>query len=171
MCAGWNIWCTEQCPFQSSSLARRICSLVSPHFEIGVPDHHLVEWNAHLEAGPAPEVLVGKEENLLATLERPGGNRAGVGRGAHDAAVRAAESLEIGSRIDVGHRRDFLLGVQDLAEFTPAAFDLGQVGHVRHRAARCQVRQDRRLLRLRHDVGDFGHEMHTAEHDVAGIGL
>ncbi len=49
------------------------------------------------------------------------------------------------------------------------------VGHVRHRAARAQVRQDHRDIVLapgrREDVGGFGHEMHAAEHDVLRPGL
>jgi hypothetical protein len=116
-------------------------------------------------------MLVRKEENLLATRKRPSRNRAGVRRGAHDAAAGATEGLEIGRRVDVGHRRHLLIDVEHFAEFAPAAFDLGQIGHVGHRAAGCQVRQDGDLLGFRHDVGDFGHEMHAAENDVAGIGL
>ena len=38
---------------------------------IGVPHDHLVERDAHLVGGVAPEMLIGKEENLLAALERP----------------------------------------------------------------------------------------------------
>jgi hypothetical protein len=40
-------------------------------FQVGIPDHHLVERDAHLVAGPAAEVLVGEEQHLLALLERP----------------------------------------------------------------------------------------------------
>jgi hypothetical protein len=66
MCAGWNIWCTEQCPFQSRSSPCGSARREAAHFEVGVPDHHLVERDAHLVAGPAAEVLVGEEQDLLA---------------------------------------------------------------------------------------------------------
>jgi hypothetical protein len=63
------------------------------------------------------------------------------------------------------------IDVQHFAQFAPAAFDLGQIGHVGHRAAGGEVGQDGDLFRFRHDVGDFGHEMHAAEDDVFGVGL
>jgi hypothetical protein len=79
MCAGWNIWCTEQWPFQSSSWRADLLGGEAAQFEIGVPDHHLVERDTHLEAGPASEMLVGKEENLLGRRSKgPGGDGAGV---------------------------------------------------------------------------------------------
>ena len=65
----------------------------------------------------------------------------------------------------------FWSGSSTCAELAPRALDLGQIGHVRHRAAGVQVGQDHRLLGLGQDVGDFGHEMHAAEHDVIGVGL
>jgi hypothetical protein len=34
------------------------------HFEVGIPDHHFVERMPICEAGPAAEMLVGKEEDL-----------------------------------------------------------------------------------------------------------
>jgi hypothetical protein len=48
-------------------------------FQVGVPHHHLVERNAHLEAGPAAEVLVGEEQHLLALGEGPVEDGRGVG--------------------------------------------------------------------------------------------
>ena len=83
----------------------------------------------------------------------------------------AAEGFQVGRRIDVGDRGDFFLGIQDFIQFAPAAFDLGQIGHVGHRAAGCEVGKNGRLMRSGHDVGDFGHEMNAAENDVFGIGL
>jgi hypothetical protein len=110
-------------------------------------------------------MLIGKEEDFRPPGKGPAGDGAGVRRGAHDAAMFAAEGLEVGRRVDVGHRRHRLLGVEHFAEFAPAAFDLGEVGHVGHRAAGREVGQDGDLFGLRHDVGDFGHEMHAAEDD------
>ena len=72
MCAGWNIWCTEQWPFQSRIFALAdLLAREAAHFQIGIPDHHLVQRNAHLVAGPAAEVLVGEEQHLLAPGEGP----------------------------------------------------------------------------------------------------
>jgi hypothetical protein len=117
-----------------------------------------------------PRCWSGKN-STFSRREGPFGDGAGVGRGAHDAAVLAAEGLEVGRRVDVGDRRDLLFGVQHLVQFAPAALDLGQVGHVGHRAAGGEVGQDGDLVRRGHDVGDFGHEMHAAEDDVFGVGL
>ncbi|MPN10685.1 hypothetical protein SDC9_157982 [bioreactor metagenome] len=122
-------------------------------------------------AGPPAQVLVGEEQHFRATLEGPFGDGAGIRGGADDAAVLAAERFQVGGRVDVGDRGDFLFGIQHFVQFAPAALDLGQVGHVGHRAAGGEVGQDGRLVRGGHDVGDFGHEMHAAEDDVFGIGL
>jgi hypothetical protein len=42
--------------------------------------------------------------------------------------------------------------------------------HVGHRAAGSQVRQDDVLVRRTKNVRAFRHEVHTAEHDVVGLG-
>jgi hypothetical protein len=60
---------------------------------------------------------------------------------------------------------------EHFGQFAPAALDLGQVGHVGHRAAGGEVGQDGHLVGRGHDVRHFGHEMHAAEHDVFGVGL
>ena len=83
----------------------------------------------------------------------------------------AAEGLEVGGRVDVGDRRDLFFGVEHFIEFAPAALDLGQIGHVGHRAAGGKVGQDGDLVGRSHDVGDFGHEMHAAENHVFRISL
>ena len=140
-------------------------------FEVGVPDDHLVHRDAHVVAGPPAEMLIGEEQYLGPLRESPFGDGAGIGRGAHDAAMFAAERLQIGRRVDVGDRRDLFLGVQHFVELAPAALDLGQIGHVGHRTAGGEVGQDGDLVRRGHDVGDFGHEVHAAEDDVFGIGL
>ena len=116
-------------------------------------------------------MLVGEEQHLGPLRESPFGDGAGIGRGAYDAAMFAAERLQVGRRVDVGDRRDLLLGVQHFVQFAPAALDLGQIGHVGHRTAGGEVGQDGDLVRRGHDVGDFGHEVHAAEDDVFGIGL
>ena len=49
--------------------------------------------------------------------------------------------------------------------------NLGEAGHVGHRTTGAHVRQYRRLLGPRQNIGDFGHEMHAAENNVIGIRL
>ena len=85
----------------------------------------------------------------------------------------AAEGLQVGRRVDVGDRREGLVRVvaEQAAQLAPAALDLGEVGHVGHRAAGGEVGQDGDLFRLGHDVRHLGHEVHAAEHDVFGVGL
>ena len=120
---------------------------------------------------PPAEMLVGEEQHLRPPREGPLGDGAGVGRGAHDAAMFAAEGLQIGRRVDVGDRGDFFLGIQHFVQLAPAAFHLGQIGHVGHRAAGGEIGKNGDLLRRGHDVGDLGHEMHAAEDDVFRICL
>ncbi len=141
------------------------------HFQVGIPDDHLVHRETQLVAGPPAEVLVGEEQHLGAALESPPGDGAGVGRGAYDAAVLAAEGLEVGGGVDVGDRRHLVLGIEDFVQLAPATLDLGQVGHVGHRAAGREVGQDGDLVRRGHDVGDLGHEMNAAEDHVFRVGL
>ena len=83
----------------------------------------------------------------------------------------AAESLEVGRRVDVGDRGEYFIRVQHFIQLPPAALDLGQVGHVGHRTAGREVGEDGDLFRLGHEVGDFGHEVHAAEDDELGVGL
>ena len=71
-CSGRKRWCTEQWPFQSSSVA----SLTSrssrpPQLEARVPHPHVGLAVAHVEAGVAAEVLVGEEEHLVALGRAP----------------------------------------------------------------------------------------------------
>ena len=46
-----------------------------------------------------------------------------------------------------------------------------RLGHVGHRTAAADRAGSPDLIRLGHDVGDLGHEMHAAENDVFGVGL
>src|SRR5690606_6435776 len=95
----------------------------------------------------------------------------GIGRGTHDAAVVAAEGLQVSRRVDIGDGRDHLVRVQHLGQFAPATLDLGQAGHVGHGATGGEVGQDGDLVVRRHDVGHFRHEVHAAENDVFSTGL
>ena len=60
---------------------------------------------------------------------------------------------------------------EDLDQLLPRRLDRLLVGHVGHRAAGREVRQDDVLLRTGQDVGRLGHEVHAAEHDRLGVGL
>ena len=122
-------------------------------------------------AAPAAQVLVGKEQHLFPLLERPVENLRRIRRGAYDAAMFAAEGLQIGRGIDIGDRGDVLVRVEDGGQFAPGAFDLGQIRHVGHGTAGGQIGEDGNLFRAGHDVGHLGHEMHAAEDDEFGIGL
>src|SRR3546814_11097564 len=51
----------------------------------------------------------------------------------------------------------------------PALADLDEIGHVRHRTAGSEVRQDHGALAEGQNVGNFSHEMHAAEHAELGI--
>ena len=134
---------------------------------VRIPDDHLVERDAHLVGRVPPEMLVRQEENLLAALERPLQRGHRVRRGADRAAALADERLNRRRRVDVGHRHD--AGDAHLLELFPAGFQLLRLGHVGHRAAGGQVRQDDLLMRRAEDVRAFRHEVHAAEDDVVGV--
>jgi hypothetical protein len=114
-------------------------------------------------------MLVREKQDFLALRKRPFENFGGVRRSADNAPVLAAKRFQIGRRINVGDWRNFLVGIEHRGELTPASLYLGQVGHVGHRAARSQIREDRYLLRTRKNIRNFGHEMHAAKNDVFGI--
>jgi hypothetical protein len=61
------------------------------------------------------------------------------------------------------------LRVDDRTELLPRLLDLVDVGHVRHRAARIEVREDDLLVVVGEHVGRLGHEVHAAEDDVLGL--
>ena len=160
--------CTEQWPFHRIIFAR--CTSVGIETAedlVRIPHDHLIERNAHLVGGVAPEVLVGHEENPLAALERPLQRRHRVRRRADGAAALADERLNRRRRIDVGHRHD--AGDAHLLQLFPARLELLRLDHVGHRAAGGQVRQDDLLMRRGQDVRAFRHEVHAAEHDVVGV--
>ena len=58
-----------------------------------------------------------------------------------------------------------------LLEVVPAHLELLGLGHVGHRAAGGEIRQDHLLVRRAQDVGALGHEMHAAEDDELGVGV
>ena len=148
----------------------------APEGEAGVPERHVTGAVAELEAGVAAEVLVGEEEDLVADglagpigVERPGQDGPGVGRGADGAAVGADERLQGGRGVHVGDGDD-PLDVGDLGQGVPGLLDGVDVGHVGHRAAGVQVRQEHLLVVGGQHIGRLGHEVHPAEDDELGFG-
>ena len=134
----------------------------------------LVRGITHGVGGVAAEVLVGEEEHLyrfpLPLGQSPFEHFAGVGTGADSAAVLADESFDRGGRIHVGDG-DQSLARTGFLKLGPAFEGLIEVGHVGHRAASAQIRQDYVHIRGGEDVGGLGHEMHTTEDDILGIFL
>ncbi len=135
-----------------------------------VVDDAVVQREAHLaHRGVAAEVLVGQEQHLLALLERPLQRALGVGRGADGAAVAAGEGLDVGGGVHV-RDRDGHVGYAGVGQHVPALGDLLGGGHVGHRTAGREVRQDDLLGVAGEDVRGLGHEVHAAEDDVLGLG-
>ena len=92
-------------PFHRIIRARFTClGIEAAEDLVRIPHDHLVERDAHLVGGVAPEMLIGEKEDLLAALERPLQRRGRVRRRAHDAAVLAAERFDRRRGVDVGHR-------------------------------------------------------------------
>ncbi len=63
----------------------------------------------------------------------------------------------------------FSIRIEHFGQFTPCALDFRQAGHVGHRTTRRHVGKNDDLARLAQNVGDFGHEVHAAKHDVLRI--
>ena len=105
ICATVKRSCTEQCPFHRIIFASSTCSsgLAAVHL-VRIPHDHLVERHTHLVRGVAAEMLIGKEQNALAALQRPSQRRRAVGRRADDAAALADEGFDGRGRVDVGDR-------------------------------------------------------------------
>jgi len=110
-----------------------------------VPHRHPLEGHPHGLGGVAAEVLVGEEENAAAAGEGPLEHGLGVGGGADDAAVLAAERLQRGRGIHVGDRDhghaavDALLAAVEVLQLFPAIGDGVDIGHIGHRAAGGEV--------------------------------
>ena len=72
MWAGRKRWWTEQWPFHSSSVADlRVPSSSPPEVEPRIPHGHVVLAVAEIEARVAAQVLIGKEEDLVAAARPP----------------------------------------------------------------------------------------------------
>src|ERR1700674_864842 len=143
---------------------------VSAKFLVGIPDDHLFERDAHAIAGVASEVLIGKEENFFAILEGPLHDPGGVGAGAHRAAMLTGKGFDGRGRVHISNGDD-LAQVQERREFTPAGFDLTDVGHIGHGATGVQVGENDGLVLAAKNVRALGHKVHAAKDDVAALCL
>ena len=149
---------------------------VAAEGQVRIPDGHLREGDAHGLGGVAAEVLVGEEEDALASFEGPLEDAGGVGGGADDSAALAAEAFEGGGGVHVGDWDDLLAAVggelvaEDVGQLLPAVGDGVEVGHVGHGAAGGEVGEDDSLAGTGEHVGGFGHEVDAAEDDGFGVG-
>ncbi len=131
----------------------------------GIPDGHLVHRDAHGKSCIAAEVLIGQEQNSLASRKRPLERRASVGGGTHQSTALPAECLDSRGRVHIGQRNR--IGRQSQAfQRLPASLDLRDLRHVSHGAAGVQIRQDHLLVLAAQHIRALGHEMHAAEDDV-----
>ena len=111
-----------------------------------------------------PRCWSGKKRARRRRGERPVEHGPRVRAGADDAAVPAAERLQLGRRVDVGHRHQ-IVGVDDLAEVGPGGLDGVEVGHVGHAATRAPGRAGKPGPRRARGIGRLRHEMDAAEDD------
>ena len=148
-------------------------------FFVRVPHGHLGIGNSHLKGRVSTEVLVGEEKHPLALSEGPIKDRFGIAACTDDTAMFSAEGFEARGAVDVGHRGE-ISGVDHFGELAPSRLDLTDCGHIGHRTSGGHVRQHdgdaltaalfELLGSIGQDVSRLGHEVHTAENDVAAIG-
>src|SRR5258708_1129955 len=134
-----------------------------------VPDHALVQGNAHGKRGVAAKVLVRKKQELLVAFKGPAKRCRRVGRSANHSSALAAKRFDSGGAVHVGQRRyaaALLVGESHSCELVPAAFDLANLGHVRHGASGVEIGQDDLLAFVSENVRALGHEVDTAEDNV-----
>src|SRR5215831_10107871 len=143
---------------------------VSAEFLVGIPNNHFFKGDSHAIAGIASEMLVGKEKYLFTVFKSPFQDGRSVGAGANRAVAFPGKRLDGRGRVHVAYRND-LVGIRDGGKFVPASFHLADVGHIGHGAAGVQIRQHDDLMLAAKNVRAFGHEVDTAEDDVAGVGL
>src|SRR6267142_2113173 len=136
---------------------------------IGIPHDHLVQRDAHTKSGISSKVLVRQKEDSLTALKRPPHHRGGIGAGADRAAMLAGKGLDGGCGIHVGDGNQ--LEIAKPRKLLPTDFHLADIGQVRHGAAGIEVRKNYSLVRAAKYVRAFGHEMHAAKNDIAGVGL
>ena len=131
-----------------------------------VPEHHLVQRDAHGVSGIPPQVLVREEQHFVAALKRPGEGPRRVAGSTHQPATLTDERLQRRGAVHVRHRDNGRPVVERLIDGVPRRVYVVRGRHVRHRTARRHVRQDDADILRRQDISGFGHKVDAAEEDV-----
>ena len=135
-----------------------------------IPDNHLLARQPHLIGRIAAQMLVGEEENLLASGPTPFNDRSGIGRRAGNPAVLTAKGFKNCGGVHIDRRHDGLFHRQDAPQGFPALIDLLDRRHIRHGATGSHVRKNHRLLRTAQDIRGLRHKMDAAEHNIGSLG-
>jgi hypothetical protein len=138
---------------------------MAPQAMVGIPQEHIVPWNAQTFGGVAPQMLVRKEKDSRSARQCPSDGILCVRRGAHQPSMLPAEGLQVSRGIHIGYGHDIALDIQHLTELRPRVLHLVPPGHLGHWAAGLYGGQKDGLAGLRQDGGGFGHKVHAAEHD------
>src|SRR5437763_1480517 len=126
---------------QNQTRAPKLVGGVAAEFLRRVPQRHLFEGDAELDAGVAAQVLVWEEEELIGLGEILVEEWDGVRRSADDAFVLAAEGFDRGAGVHVGDGHDAeVFEDADGLKLLPGVLDLLDGSHVGHRAARAEAR-------------------------------
>ena len=137
---------------------------------VGIPDDHLLAWDAHFVRRVPAQMLVRKKEDFFTPRPAPFDHFASVRRGTGQPAMFAAEGFEDRGRIHVDRRHDRLLHRHYPTERIPALFHLFNRRHIRHGTTGRHVGKNDRLIGPAQHIGGFRHEVHAAEHHIGPIG-
>src|SRR3954464_244645 len=109
---------------------------------VGIPYHHLRQGYAELIRGIAPEMLIGKKENLGSFRIGPAKRCARIRRCTNETATVAAERFVRWGGVRVRQRPNsvaLVSGNSEALKLLPTVLHLANLGHVGHRAARVEV--------------------------------
>ena len=90
-----------------------------------IPDADLLGGDAHIQRGVGAQVLVGQEEDVLASPKGPVKDLARVGRGADGAAVPPHKGFDLGRRVLIGDGHDGV--APDRRQRLPGALRFGGI--------------------------------------------
>src|SRR6516164_5214126 len=117
-------------------------------------------------------MLIGQKKDFFVALKGPLECAPAIRGRADHATTLAAERFDCGSGVHVSQWRDavaFVVGQTEINELLPRIFNLGNLSHIGHRTPGVQVWEYNRLSVARQHVSAFGHEVYTAEHNVAAV--
>src|SRR5258708_7253653 len=134
-----------------------------------VPDHALVQGNAHGKRGVAAKVLVRKKQELLVAFKGPAKRCRRVGRSANHSSALAAKRFDSGGGLHLGQRGfgpALLVWEVPKRGVVPAAFDPSKTPPLPPSAPpRATSPQDHPSL-VSEEIRALGHEVDTAEDNV-----